>query len=151
MSYGQAREAHARPAHAEYTRAMSQSPLADAVLVVHFMFVLFVVGGFFAIWLGSAAGWRWVRNRRFRFLHLAAIVFVAAEALLGVMCPLTVWEDALRGRNSEIGLIARWIRGVMFYELPLWVFTAVYVAFALLVALTFRLVPPAPRERKALT
>jgi hypothetical protein len=123
--------------------------LADVVLVVHFAFVAFVVGGLAAIWLGAALGWRWVRNRTFRLAHLAAICFVAAEALFGVMCPLTVWEDALRGRSSEMGFIARWIRGVMFYELPMWVFTLAYVAFAAIVALTFWLVPPgrpSPRQ-----
>ena len=118
---------------------------ADAVLFVHFAFILFVIGGLAAIWLGAALGWAWVRGMRFRLAHLAAIAFVAAEALLGVMCPLTVWEDALRGRASDIGLIARWVRSVMFYELPAWVFTTAYVAFAVVVALTFWLVPPRRR------
>ena len=116
--------------------------LADLVLVVHFAFVAFVVGGLAAIWIGAAAGWGWVRNFRFRVAHLAAICFVAAEALLGVMCPLTVWEDALRGRESEAGFLARWIHGVMFYQLPEWVFTAAYVLFAVVIALTFWFVPP---------
>lgn len=120
----------------------SQLLLADIVLVVHFAFVAFVVGGLAAIWIGAVAGWHWIRNFRFRVAHLAAIVFVAAEALLGVMCPLTVWEDALRGRESEVGFIAQWIHGVMFYQLPGWVFTVAYIAFALVVALTYRLVPP---------
>ena len=120
---------------------------ADAILILHFAFVAFVVGGLAAIWLGVALGWRWVRNFAFRVAHLAAILFVAAEALLGVMCPLTVWEDALRGRASEMGFIARWIRGMMFYELPGWLFTAVYVAFASVVAITFWLVPPRTRQK----
>ncbi len=118
---------------------------ADAILVVHFAFVAFVVGGLAAIWVGAAAGWRWVRNFRFRVLHLAAICFVAAEALLGVMCPLTVWEDALRGRGSEVGFIARWIRSVMFYEVEPWVFTVGYVGFAVVVAATFWFVRPVRR------
>src|SRR5689334_17256445 len=109
---------------------MNSQALADVILVVHFAFVAFVVGGLAAIWLGAVLGWPWVRSFWFRVLHLAAIVFVAAEALLGVMCPLTLWEDALRGRRDDLGFIARWIRSVMFYELPPWVFTAAYVAFA---------------------
>lgn len=116
--------------------------LANVVLVVHFAFVAFVVGGLAAIWIGAAAGWQWVRNYWFRIVHLAAIAFVACEAIAGVMCPLTVWEDALRGRASDMGFIARWIRGVMFYEAPPWVFTTVYVAFAAVVAVTFWRVPP---------
>ena len=122
--------------------------LADAVLFVHFAFVAFVVGGVAAVWTGAALGWRWIRNLRFRIAHLAAILFVAAEALLGVMCPLTVWEDALRGRGSDLGFIARWIRAVMFYEVPPWIFTFAYVAFAVIVALTFWLVPPSRAGRR---
>jgi hypothetical protein len=115
---------------------------ADAILVLHFAFVAFVVGGLAAVWLGAALGWPWVRNFAFRVAHLIAILFVAAEALIGVMCPLTVWEDALRGRASDKGFIARWIHGVMFYELPGWVFTSAYIGFAGLVAITFWLTPP---------
>ena len=119
--------------------------LADVVLVVHFAFVAFVVGGLALIWVGAAAGWQWVRSFWFRATHLAAISFVAAEAIFGVMCPLTVWEDALRGREAETGFIARWVHRVMFYTAPEWVFTAVYVGFAAVVAITYRLVPPRRR------
>jgi hypothetical protein len=56
--------------------------LADAVLVVHAALVLFIVGGLFAIWLGAAFNWRWVRGRGFRGVHLAAIGVVALLALL---------------------------------------------------------------------
>src|SRR6185436_7097986 len=114
----------------------------------HFAFVAFVVGGLVAIWLGAALRWRWVRSFWFRILHLVAICFVAAEALLGVMCPLTVWEDALRGRRSDLGFVARWIRNAMFYDLPPWVFTVAYVIFALLFALSWWLVPPMSRRAR---
>ena len=116
--------------------------LADLVLIAHFAFVLFVVGGLAMVWLGAAAGWRWVRNFWFRAAHLAAIAFVAAESLAGVWCPLTVWEDALRGRHEERSFVARWIHRVMFYDLPEWLFAAAYVLFALVVAATWRLVRP---------
>lgn len=120
--------------------------LADVVLVAHFAFVTFVVGGLALIWLGAALGWPWVRGFGFRASHLAAILFVAAEALLGVMCPLTEWEDALRGRESEAGFIARWVHRVMFYTAPEWVFTLIYVSFAAIVAATYWLVPPRRRR-----
>ena len=110
---------------------------ADIVLFIHFAFVLFVVGGLALIWIGYAAGWRWVRNAWFRAAHLVAIVFVAGEALLGIVCPLTLLEDALRATTGsapeEKSFIARWVHRVMFYTAPEWVFTALYVAFALLV------------------
>jgi hypothetical protein len=118
------------------------SRLADLVLLVHFAFVLFVVGGLALIWIGAAAGWSWVRNFWFRVAHLAAIVFVAGEALVGVWCPLTLWEDALRGVQGEKGFVARWIHRLMFYDVPGWMFTIAYVLFALVVALSWRLVRP---------
>src|SRR5262245_48393433 len=123
-----------------------RSIFADLVLMAHFAFVLFVVGGLAAIWIGAAAGWRWVRNFRFRVAHLAAIAFVAAESLAGVWCPLTVWEDALRGRHEEKSFVARWIHRVMFYELPEGIFTAIYVLFAAAVAATWWLIRPQRRR-----
>ena len=118
------------------------SILADIVLIVHFAFVLFVVGGLAITWVGAAAGWRWVRNFWFRVAHLAAIGYVAAESLLGIWCPLTVWEDALRGRHEEKSFVARWIHRVMFYELPESLFTAAYVLFLAVVAATWWLIRP---------
>jgi hypothetical protein len=120
---------------------------ADVILVVHFAFVLFVVGGLVAIWSGAVLHWAWVRAFWFRVTHIAAISFVAAESLMGVMCPLTVWEDALRGRSSDSGFIARWVHAVMFYNLPEWIFTMIYLAFAGIVIVTYWLVPPRRKAR----
>ena len=122
--------------------------LADLILVVHFAFVLFVVGGLALIWIGAAAGWAWVRNFWFRVAHLAAIVFVAGEALIGVWCPLTVWEDALRGVHGEKSFVARWIHRLMFYDFPGWMFTVAYVLFALVVAASWWLVRPERTDSK---
>ena len=118
---------------------------ADVVLVIHFAFVLFVTGGLLLIWAGAAAGWRWVRNFRFRAAHLAVIVFVAGEALAGVWCPLTLWEAQLRGAPAEKSFVAQWIHRLMYYDLPEWVFATAYVLFALAVAVTFWLAPPIRR------
>lgn len=118
------------------------SLLADAVLVAHVLFVAFVVGGLGFIWVGAWRGWAGARNFRFRVAHLAAIVFVAAEAIVGIACPLTVWEDALRGSSSELGFLARWLRQLLYYDFPPQVFVVAYVAFALVVLATFYLIPP---------
>ncbi|BAN36008.1 hypothetical protein SCD_n02199 [Sulfuricella denitrificans skB26] len=117
--------------------------LADAVLIVHFLFVLFVVGGLFAIWAGAALGWNWVRNRRFRVAHLAAILFVMAESLVGMACPLTIWEDFLRKTSSGgTSFMQRWVGRLTFYDLPEWAFTLAYALFALAVLATFWLIRP---------
>jgi hypothetical protein len=121
--------------------------IADAILVVHFVIVVFIVGGLIAVWIGAARGWRWILNPWFRYAHLAAIAFVAAEALLGVACPLTVWEDLARGGVQPESFVGRWVRRVLFYDAPEWVFTALYVAWGLATLATLRLVPPRRRAR----
>jgi hypothetical protein len=116
---------------------------ADALLVVHFAIVVFIAGGLLLTWIGAALDWGWVRNPWFRYLHLAAIAFVALEALIGVVCPLTLWEDTLRGGGSTESFVGRWVRYFLYYRAPEWVFTALYVAWAAATLLTLRLIPPA--------
>jgi polyferredoxin len=118
---------------------------ADAILLVHAAFVLFVVVGLPATWVGLARGSRWARNPWFRGAHLAAIAFVVVQALLGYMCPLTIWEDALRGTVTDKGFIARWVHAWLFWNAPPWVFAAIYCAFGALVAWTFWKWPPKRR------
>ena len=120
---------------------------ADVLLVVHFAIVVFIVGGLILTWAGALLGWAWVRNAWFRYAHLGAIAFVALEALIGTMCPLTVWEDALRGGARPESFIGRWVQRLLYYRAPEWVFTTLYVAWAAATALTLRLVPPHTRRR----
>ncbi|MBI2311967.1 MAG: DUF2784 domain-containing protein [Betaproteobacteria bacterium] len=120
---------------------------ADLVLIVHFLFVLFVTGGLAVIWIGAALGHAWVRNLWFRLAHLAAIVLVVVESVVGVACPLTVWEDALRSAgDGERSFVARWVRRILYYDFPEWVFTVIYVLFALAVIVTFVKMPPRRRR-----
>ena len=63
---------------------------ADLILVLHTLFVAFVVLSLPAILLGGVLAWPWVRNRCFRLLHLAAIAFVVVQSWLGMICPLTL-------------------------------------------------------------
>jgi hypothetical protein len=118
------------------------STAADAILVVHAAFVIFVVAGLPATWIGVALGRRFAFNPWFRGAHLAAIAFVVAESLLGYACPLTIWEDALRGAQTGEGFIQRWIHAWLFWRAPVWVFTAAYTVFGLLVAATWWRWPP---------
>lgn len=118
---------------------------ADALLVAHFLIAAFVTGGLLLIWLGAALGWRWVRNPWFRLLHLAAIVVVALEALLGVVCPLTAWEDLLRGGLQPRSFVGRWVEALLYYNAPEQLFTALYVVWALATLVTLWLVPPTKR------
>jgi hypothetical protein len=121
--------------------------LADAIVVIHFLIVLFVLAGVPLVYVGVALRWAWVRSRRWRVVHLGAILFIAAESLLGIVCPLTVWEYALRGQQFAGGFIERWIDQLLFYDAPPWMFTVAYVAFAALVFVTWVAVPPTRPRR----
>ena len=119
--------------------------IADVLLVVHFGIAAFIVCGLLLVWVGIAFGWGWIRNPWFRYFHLAAIFFVAAEALLGIACPLTVWEDMLRGNVRPESFVGRWVQAALYYRAPEWVFTAAYVAWAAATLVTLALVPPRRR------
>lgn len=126
--------------------------MADAVLVLHFCIVVFVIFGLPLILAGGALHWAWVRNFWFRIAHLAAIVYVAAQQLLGIACPLTnleVWLRVQAGQATYEGdFVAHWLARLMFYQAPPWVFTVLYAAFALAVALSWYYVRPSWSRHK---
>ncbi|MEO1594778.1 MAG: DUF2784 domain-containing protein [Pseudomonadota bacterium] len=119
---------------------------ADALLLLHVGFVLFVVAGLALIWLGAWRGWRWVRQPYFRIAHLLCIGVVALQAWLGRICPLTIWEMALRERAGDAtydgAFIAHWLEALLYYNAPIWVFAVAYTAFAALVIASWVWVPP---------
>ena len=120
--------------------------LADAVLVLHFALVAFVVGGLILIWVGNWRGWRWVNGWWLRLAHIAAIGVVIAQVWLGAECPLTTLEMWLRKTGGmpayQESFIAHWLQRLIYYEAPQWVFTWVYTLFGLLVAATWWRFPP---------
>ncbi|MHA6833564.1 DUF2784 domain-containing protein [Ralstonia pseudosolanacearum] len=117
--------------------------LADTVLTLHALLVLFIVGGWIAILAGAACRQGWVHNRAFRLTHLAAIGVVAALALFDLPCPLTVLEDRLRtGAAGPQGFVQRWVSAWLYYDLPTWVFATAYVVFLLAVVVTWWRIPP---------
>ncbi len=90
---------------------------ADAILVLHTLFVAFVVLGLVCIVVGGILGWRWVRNRWFRYAHLAAIGVVVLQS---------------------------WLGALLYYRAPDWVFVVVYTVFGALVLATWFAVRPRP-------
>src|SRR6187200_2452645 len=120
---------------------MPHALLADAVLALHLGVVVFVVGGLVAIVVGHRRGWRWTADLRFRLAHLAAIGFVVAEAWLGLTCPLTTLEMALRARAGGApyagGFVEHWLQRLLYFDAPPWVFVLGYSLFGLLVALAW--------------
>jgi hypothetical protein len=125
---------------------MSSARIADLLVFVHVLYVAFVVVGLILILLGALLRWGWVRNLWFRLVHLVAIGLVAIEAIVGIACPLTVWEDEFRrAAGQEVSgesFLGRWLHRLIYYDLPPWVFNALHIGFAVLVIATFILVPP---------
>ena len=67
--------------------------LADLLVVLHLLFILFVVlGGFLTI--------RWPR---LAWAHLPAVAWAVVVEWAGWLCPLTPWEVRLRSLAGEAG------------------------------------------------
>ena len=119
---------------------------ADAVLLLHALFVVFVVFGLLLILAGGALGWSWVRNPWFRLAHLGAIGVVVVQAWLSVICPLTTLEMAFRSRGGESSytgsFMAHWLETVLYYQAPAWVFVVCYTGFGVLVVASWFWVRP---------
>lgn len=120
--------------------------LADAVLLVHFGVVVFVVAGLLVVPWGNARGWGWVNRVGFRAAHMAAVAVVVLQAWLGAVCPLTTLEMDLRAAarqaTYEISFIEHWVQRLLYFDLPTWVFTVAYTLFGLAVAATWWRYPP---------
>jgi len=133
--------------------------LADALVVAHLAYVLFVIVGLILILVGWPLRWRWIRSWRFRLLHFVAIAVVALETLADVPCPLTTWELDLRRAagqidpagvdDEEVSFVGRLVRDVLFVtpeEVSEETLRACHYAFAGAVLVTLFLVPPRRRE-----
>jgi glucan phosphoethanolaminetransferase (alkaline phosphatase superfamily) len=119
---------------------------ADILLIIHVLFVVFVVFGLALILIGKVRKWQWVRSAWFRTAHLIGIAIVVLQAWLGLICPLTTWEMALREQAGEAvyagSFIAYWLSTLLYYQAPEWVFAVVYTAFGAVVILSWFWVRP---------
>ena len=110
---------------------------ADVVLLLHVLQVMFVVFGLVFIFIGQAYRWLWVRNPWFRLIHLLTITVVVIYAWLGIGCPLTTLEMALRERGGEAvytgAFMSHWLDALLYFRVPQWVFAIAYSGFGVVV------------------
>lgn len=66
---------------------------ADALVLVHLVFILFVM-------LGGLLVWRWPR---LCWLHLPTVAWGIVVEALHLTCPLTPWENQLRHAAGDAG------------------------------------------------
>lgn len=84
--------------------------LADAVVLIHLLFIIFVVCGGLLV----------VCRPKIAFIHLPAAIWGAAVEIFGWICPLTPLENHLRqlaGASSYSGdFIARYLLPIIYPE-----------------------------------
>lgn len=121
--------------------------LADVILIVHFAIAVFITWALPVIWVGGFLRWRFVTSPWFRLTHVGLMGFVVVESLLGKLCPLTIWEAALRrgtgtgGAGDGQSFVAYWVGKLLFHDLSEETYTIIYILFFLAVVATFFLVP----------
>ena len=119
---------------------------ADAILLAHVFFVAFVIFSLLLIFLGKFLSWAWILNPWFRLAHLFSTAVVVLQSWLGVICPLTAWEMALRSKAGDTvyagSFISHWLETLLYYQAPAWVFIVCYSAFGLLVIVSWFWVRP---------
>ena len=117
-----------------------RDPVADPVALLSNGLLLIIAGGF--------AGWTWIRNPWFRAAHLTTIGVVVFQAWLGVTCPLTILEMHFRKMAGDITyegtFVSHWLRKLLYYNAPLWVFVLCYTLFALALIGGWVKLPPLP-------
>ncbi|MCC5827099.1 DUF2784 domain-containing protein [Alkalimonas sp.] len=129
-----------------YERVPAPALLADIVLVVHGLIVLFVLGGLLLTLIGGWRGWCWVRNSTFRLTQLAVVAVVLVQSLRGRYCPLTYWEVDLRRAAGldgfDVSFIEYWVSNLIYYDAPGWVFNVGYTLFFGFMLLSWYWFPP---------
>ena len=109
---------------------------------------MFNVLGLVLIFLGYILKWSWVRNPWFRVVHIVIIGVVIIQSWIGVTCPFTSLEMALRSKAGvEVysgTFISHWLESILYYQASPWVFVILYTAFGALVVASWFMVRPRP-------
>ncbi len=82
--------------------------MAELVLALHLLIILFFIIGFP---VGLA-----INHRGFRYFHAATLALVTLLMVLGIPCPLTVWEEVLSDTSYEGSFIAAWLRRIIYLQ-----------------------------------
>lgn len=118
--------------------------IADIVMLIHFAFIAFVLGGQGMIMIGYHRKWRWATNRVMMKVHIACVLYVVVQAWAGQWCPLTLLENRYRAAAGQeayrSSFIRDWVGRLIYYDAPLWVFTIIYTVFGALAIIYWCLV-----------
>jgi len=132
---------------------MSYKIFADAVIVVHFLFILFMLFGFLVTAYALFFREKFFDWRLFRSLHLLGILYVASLSILGKYCPLTLLENELRSRYELSSVysgsfIVHYLGKLIYPDVNPLVIQIPTVFIAIFTIVVFILRPPRRRARE---
>ena len=114
---------------------------AEGVVLVHFLWIVFVVTGAFFLW----------RTRRWKYVHLAAVLYSLGIEIYGWICPLTHLEQWLWGRagiaSYEGSFISYYLEKIIYLRVPRWLLVST-VALLLIVTVYLYFFRNRPAETK---
>jgi len=120
--------------------------LSGIVLYFHLAVILFIIFGFIAVPFGAKFKKKFIYEFWWRLTHLAAMVVVAVQAMLGKACFLTyIQSDLLESAGKKgytVPFIQTYIDRIIYHNFPIWIFSIVYVIlFLYTLYLWFRFPP----------
>lgn len=115
--------------------------LADLIVVIHFIWIIFMLLGFLLTLQAFFYKRDFFKWFRFRIIHVLGIFYVALLSILGRYCPLTILENYLRSRYDPNlvypgSFIIHYLEGLVYPQVnPLIIliptgFIAVFTVFA---------------------
>ena len=120
--------------------------LADIILILHFLVVIFITVGFLLIPIGYYYDWIWIKNFKLRLFHFGLMFLVTFETLVGITCPLTSIENYLRGMNNSKSFISFWIEKIIYWDFPTSFFMFLYFVFLGWTLLMWKIYPPKVKD-----
>jgi hypothetical protein len=106
---------------------------AEAAVALHFAWIVFVVSGAFFL----------RRRRRWKWIHLAAIVYSVAIEVYGWICPLTYveqWFWTKAGIESYEGsFVTHYLERIIYLQAPQWLLVILAVALLVLTSTLYLL------------
>jgi hypothetical protein len=130
---------------------MNKALFADIVIALHFLWVLFMLYGFFmtVYALFFASNKRFLDRWLLRSAHLAGIVFTGTLEVTGNYCPLTLLENFLsEGTGYRGSFIAHYLEKLVYPDVNPHILIAGAVIIAVFCLAAFIIRPPAFSNRK---
>ena len=116
--------------------------LADIILILHFLVVIFITVGFLLVPIGYYYDLSWIKIFKIRLFHFGLMFLVTFETLVGITCPLTSIENYLRGINNSKSFISFWIEKIIYWDFPTSFFMFLYFVFLGWTLLMWKIYPP---------